>query len=211
MKVINPPISVISKITIDSDIDMLSTYQVKALASPASTEALRKGSQDITNAEIADAADIALSKLESFSKSVGVLKTADETVNNSDALQDDDHLKWTVAANEVWRFYMALKITTGSTPGFKLLFTVPTGGALIGWTAGDIGLLTNLASGLTGRDLTAFLAIAGAKTDVWLVIWGQYIGGANAGTVQLQWAQGVANASDTIVRKNSFILAHKLG
>ena len=139
------------------------------------------------------------------------LKTADETVNNSNVFQNDDHLKWTVAANEVWEFYMALKITTESTPAFKLQFTVPAGGALIGWTAGDIGLLVAYNTGLTERDLTASTFIAGGKADVWLVIWGQYIGGANAGTVQLQWAQNVANATDTIVRKNSFILAHKLG
>jgi len=140
-----------------------------------------------------------------------VRKTADETVNNSAVLQNDDHLFWTVAANEVWEFYMALKITTGATPAFKFLFTVPTGGAVIGWSAGDIGVLTVVGSGLTGRDLTASTPISGAKADVWLVFWCQYVGGANAGTVQLQWAQATANASDTIVRKNSFILAHKLG
>jgi len=44
---------------------MLTLYQVKRLAAPASGEALRKGNKDIQNAEVADAAAVALSKLAS--------------------------------------------------------------------------------------------------------------------------------------------------
>ena len=56
-------ISLQSDLTVDQDIDFLTLYQAKRLASPASGEALRKGNKDITNAEIADAAAIAISKL----------------------------------------------------------------------------------------------------------------------------------------------------
>lgn len=52
-----------SDISINSDLDMGSAYQVKALAAPASGEALRKGNKDIANAEIADAAAIAWTKV----------------------------------------------------------------------------------------------------------------------------------------------------
>lgn len=54
---------VTSELTVDEDLDFLTLWQAKRLASPASDEALRKGNQDITNAEIADAANIAISKL----------------------------------------------------------------------------------------------------------------------------------------------------
>lgn len=53
----------IGELIVDNDLDMLSTYQVKNLASPATGEALRKGNKDIANAEVADAAVIAYAKL----------------------------------------------------------------------------------------------------------------------------------------------------
>lgn len=55
--------SVISDVTIDQDLNFLGLYQAKNLHSPESGEALRKGNKDIGNAEIADAAAIALTKL----------------------------------------------------------------------------------------------------------------------------------------------------
>lgn len=55
--------SLSSQITIDGDLDLLSTYQVKNLAAPASGEALRKGNKDIANAEVANAAAIGHGKL----------------------------------------------------------------------------------------------------------------------------------------------------
>ncbi len=63
MRVGRGRISLQSDLTIDQDIDFLTLYQAKRLASPASGEALRKGNKDITNAEIADAAAIVISKL----------------------------------------------------------------------------------------------------------------------------------------------------
>ncbi len=53
-----------SALTIDSDLDFLGLYQVTNLAAPASGEALRKGNMDIANAEVANAAAIAESKLD---------------------------------------------------------------------------------------------------------------------------------------------------
>lgn len=63
MRVSRGKAAVISDLTIDEDLDFLTLYQAKRLASPASGEALRKGNKDITNAEIADAAAITISKL----------------------------------------------------------------------------------------------------------------------------------------------------
>jgi len=45
---------------------------------------------------------------------------------------------------------------------------------------------------------------------VWELIYLVYIGGGAAGNIQLQWAQGFADVSDTKVLANSFIIAHKL-
>lgn len=53
----------ISQIEIDQDIDFGDTYQVGSLHTPAADEALRKGNQDIADAEISDTAAIAYAKL----------------------------------------------------------------------------------------------------------------------------------------------------
>ena len=63
MRVGYPPVDHTSSLTVDADLDFSGVYQVKALAAPAATEALRKGSKDIANAEISDSAAIAYSKL----------------------------------------------------------------------------------------------------------------------------------------------------
>tara|TARA_Y100000310_G_scaffold325090_1_gene388048 strand:- start:2354 stop:3061 length:708 start_codon:yes stop_codon:yes gene_type:complete len=63
MNISSPSATLLSDLTIDSDLDMASTYQVKNLAAPASGEALRKGNTDIDNAEVAADAAIAGSKL----------------------------------------------------------------------------------------------------------------------------------------------------
>jgi len=65
MRIVRSPIRVTSGLTVDEDLDFLTLYQSKRLASPASGESLRKGNKDITNAEVADAAAIALTKLAS--------------------------------------------------------------------------------------------------------------------------------------------------
>jgi len=64
MNIVQPGVSALSGLTIDCDLDLSNTYQVKNLAAPASGEALRKGNADISNAEIAAAAAIAKSKLD---------------------------------------------------------------------------------------------------------------------------------------------------
>ena len=48
-----------------------------------------------------------------------VRKTADETVNNSNALQNDNHLLLALAANEVWQVELTLLLlSTSTTPDF---------------------------------------------------------------------------------------------
>lgn len=63
MKITRTPTTLTSKLTVDKDLDFGGDWQVADLASPASGEALRKGNQDIKNAEVADAAEIVYSKL----------------------------------------------------------------------------------------------------------------------------------------------------
>jgi len=150
----------------------------------------------------------------SLSDTKVVRKTADETVNNSNAIQDDDELVLPVGANEIWYIFMLLRITTVAAAAFDYLFTIPAGGSLKGADSSKIGAAVTAAEeyivpfDATGPEQR--LASAADKTDVWELIYLVYIGGGAAGNIQLQWAQGFADVSDTKVLANSFIIAHKL-
>ena len=137
-----------------------------------------------------------------------VTKTADETVNNSTTLQDDDHLVFAMAANTSYIIEAVFLLNaTGTTPDFKFGWTVPAGcamfwGLLTGtrWTGASVLLdetATRTSSGVNGTTGAAYRAFVR--------------NGANAGNLQLQWAQNVADASDSKVLKHSNLIIHSLG
>ena len=135
-----------------------------------------------------------------------IRKTADETVNNSDVLQDDDELLKAVGANEVWWIDMLLlAVSATTTPDINLGFTIPAGATLRSYV--KFGFITSSSVDATTSG-SAFQvdASGGSYYHTYLL----YIGGANAGTIQLQWAQWVATAEDTKILANSFMLCHKL-
>ena len=74
--------SALSELLVDADLDFLSSYQVKNLAAPASSEAIRKGSKDITNAEVSDTASIAESKLD-IAASITIVLTPNDNLQSS--------------------------------------------------------------------------------------------------------------------------------
>lgn len=131
-----------------------------------------------------------------------VRKTADETVNNSTTLQNDDHLLLAVAANEIWFISVFFIFNSTSVADLKYAFSLPTGA-----TAQKQHLLSAVA---TPSDATTATKLSGEGAIRWSRVYVLYIGGANAGNVQLQWAQWLAEASDTQVLTNSFILAWKV-
>lgn len=137
-----------------------------------------------------------------------IRKTADETVNNSVALQNDDALLFAVEANSVWEFIVILQFTSGSTPNLKVAIVVPAAASFIaikyGYSSTAVGIGFMVVSG-TG---TRFDGGEAALQEATLV--GVITNGANAGNFQIQWAQNTAEVSDTKVRTNSCIIAHKL-
>ncbi|MBI4496319.1 MAG: hypothetical protein HY689_00235 [Chloroflexi bacterium] len=139
-----------------------------------------------------------------------VRKTSDETVNNSNTLQNDDELFHALAANEVWEFRcLILRSYTDGTPDIKVAFTVPTGATLTWRTV-------TRAAGSATTDETPVGASGSAASQesivspMLMVLEGLVINGANAGNLQLQWAQNTAHASDTKVLANSVLILHQL-
>lgn len=139
-----------------------------------------------------------------------VRKTADETVNNSTTLQNDDELLLAVGANEIWVIRLAIiTISVSDTPDVKIAVTVPTGASFNGML-----FYHNAAFGDAHDEVTAATAarVVGATTGAYFeaILEGVIVVGATAGNFQLQWAQNVATAEDTTVKANSYLIATRL-
>lgn len=136
-------------------------------------------------------------------------KASDETVNNSDVLQNDDDLILPLAANEVWAFQCFLSYDSAANADIKVAFTIPAGASFV-WQpqyrdAADAWTVTTGVA--SGTSVTFGGAGAGTVRGVWIM--GFVINGANAGNLQLQWAQGTQQASNTIVKAGSWLLGYR--
>ena len=153
---------------------------------------------------------------------VPVRKTADETVNNSSVLQADDELKLNVGANEIWILTLyILQQSVSTTANIKFGWTVPAASSLkwgsdsMTGTAGQVGsgpLSTAKPGGgvAVSTEADSVVLATGNFTQL-LRLTGIYIGGANAGTVNLTWAQLTATIEDTKILTNSILVAQKIG
>lgn len=139
-----------------------------------------------------------------------VYKSANEIVNSSTTLQDDDALFLPLAANEVWAFTLFLLYDSDAAADIKFAFTVPSGATL---HARRLWYSYDYATILEGNYAAGDESPAGAPasgTPISLRSRGVVINGANAGNLQLQWAQRVNTAVDTIVKKGSWLKATRL-
>jgi len=133
-----------------------------------------------------------------------VVKTADEIVNNSATLQNDDELFLPVKANTRYYCEAYLKVTSGSTPDIDVTFTVPSG------ATGGHGVPTV-------NNASAFIAFGTAKmfgtdgTAQSLIFYALLTTSSTTGNIQLQWAQDTANVSNTTVHDNSCLILYEIG
>jgi hypothetical protein len=139
-----------------------------------------------------------------------VRKTADETVNNSDVLQNDDELFFSVGANEVWMFFALLKVYVDADNDIKFAFTAPSDGAINVYSVGKMVSLGAPLQAWVAAGAAFYELTAADKTNASVFLYGIYVGGAAAGNVQLQWAQNTASALDTKVLANSCLVAFKV-
>ncbi len=158
-----------------------------------------------------DGSDSKLISADDLLGRVIIKKDSDELVDNSTTLQNDDDFSFAIAANEVWVGRLFLKMEDeggGDTPGVKLSWSLPSGGAhfSIGSFYDDSTNALGEIQGGTG-DFMAF-GINFADNDFVIVDF-SIVNGANAGTVQFQWAQGTASTNGTIIAADSFMIAHR--
>ena len=142
-------------------------------------------------------------------------KTADETVNNSTTLQNDDHLVFPLFSNGVYDFECRLITSaTSTTPDFQAQFSVPSG-ATMNWGSDMFGHTTAANQvyywAPTITTATPNVLFTQTGNPFWgsnngttgSIFSGQIYTSSTAGNVTLQWAQGVANASDSKFLTNS--------
>ncbi len=135
------------------------------------------------------------------------VKTADETVNNSAIMQDDDHLTVTVEANTNYILDCIFIIDTTSAASWRAQFNAPTGTTLGATEIRNTSTFTAFGSGGFISNLnTIFENGAITYTGVsYFHLSGALFVGSTGGTFNLQWAQGIATAVNTILKKGSHI------
>jgi hypothetical protein len=149
---------------------------------------------------------------QSLNEPIIIRKTADEIVNNSSILQDDDHLFFAIGANEEWVFEVFLFVSAGSvTAELQVAVIVPTGASL------KFGLGAQAYIDVLGSaGIAPYVTASGSALNMDIAsgyvasLKGWVLNGATAGTVQVQWAQSTATVEDLTVAQGSFLIAHKL-
>jgi len=153
-------------------------------------------------------------------KTLFVRKTADEIVNNSTSLQNDDHLVLAVAADSVYIVEAFLIYRANVSADFKLAFTWPASATMsFGSIGGDLDagggdnntVKLQARQRATSGSTTLTYASIGTGSETSLRVTGLLITGATAGNLQLKWAQNTAHASDAILMEDSWLSLRKVG
>ena len=135
-----------------------------------------------------------------------IIKTADEVVNNSTTMQNDDHFSFTCPANKKCILSAQYFITNGQTAEFKAIVTASGATTVRGFGHGAIhdasytfnqdgigtAIRTQESSGATGEH--------GGMS-----IFGYVDPGASDRTVVIQWAQLTATAKNTTALSGSYM------
>jgi len=139
-----------------------------------------------------------------------VKKTANEIVNNSTVLQNDDQLALAIEANTTYKGKLRLIVNSPTTADFKCKFTFPAGmtASIEGYEGSSPGAASAVLVGPIDQTVTAVFSTVAA--DQILILEGTFTNGANAGTLQLQWAQNAAVVGDTTVKANSELELRKV-
>ena len=139
-----------------------------------------------------------------------IVKSNDETVNNSTTLQDDAALFWTPEPSSEWVFEMMIHFSSATTPDLKCAWTIPSPGSA---SQGTYLRTTGAALTMSAvSSLTTTVTADGAGATIQpLYFWGRVqVGSGASGNIQFQWAQNTLEVSDTIVYGQSWLVAHRI-
>lgn len=141
------------------------------------------------------------------------MKSTDNSLpNNTTTLTNDGELILPVGANTKYILVSSLQYDSSTTADISINFTTPSG-STGNWTSFGLDVTTG-AGAATGLIVTIASAIGGAAsaggTNVGarqlMLPMGSIVTGANAGNVQLQFAQRISDASTTTLRAGSWVM-----
>lgn len=145
-----------------------------------------------------------VSAIESFA-----YKAADQFVNAVATIANDTDLHLSLVANAVYKFEAYLVYDGSTTADMDVKWNVPTGitggwsGQLFGSGASTTNSVQDLGQHAWGSTVT--LGAVGVATEVCVPMRGLIIVGSTAGTLQLEWAQHVSDATNLTVRTGSYL------
>jgi len=130
--------------------------------------------------------------------------TADLTKNASTAFSDVTGVSFTVGASETWAWLCLVHGISSVAAQFKFTFTGPAAP-----TAVRFGLVsqTGVAAATSQAAFGSAVNCAGTTVDIGLHLFGLLRNGANAGTVQMQFAQQNSDATNSKVYAESSVIA----
>lgn len=140
-----------------------------------------------------------------------VRRTSNSSAKTNNTLANDDTLKLSVAANEVW-FFEGYLLPNGAntTMDMQIGWSVPASTTML-WGAQSSMQVAAFSEFSTGNTpfatLTESGALAFATTNVAFAaaIAGVIVVSSTAGTVNMQWAQNTTDAGNLVLNANSWI------
>lgn len=143
-----------------------------------------------------------------------VLKTADETVNASTTLQNDDALVFTAGATNSYLILAHLYYSSAAAADIKFAFTVPAGAVIrLSHDAGrDAAGSANIPDTVVTSSGTACGSHTGqgVGTTRYVLLTCYVRTTGTGGSMQLQWAQNTSDATNTVVHLGSSLLVTTL-
>lgn len=156
------------------------------------------GSQTLTNKTLTAPVIDTLAGVTGVGQQRYISKSVDESVTSSAVYQDDDQLTVSVVANATYKIEYFLRWTCGTTGGAKGQFVAPAGATFSSGTSAfaatplalmnDVGVTSSAQSSQALRLKTS----------------------GTAGSLTLQWAQSVSDATSTICKADSYILVTRV-
>lgn len=143
-----------------------------------------------------------------------VRKTANETVNNSATLQNDDELTLPALAGSVYFAELFIIHSADSAADMKFFLTVPSGAVLSFATLGPNASQTNRDSvtinQLAGSGSAISVGCFGVGSNQVTIVRASIKISSTAGSVTLQWAQSSAAVNNAVVNANSYMWLRRM-
>jgi hypothetical protein len=142
------------------------------------------------------------------------MRTTDATaVQSDDSPNNDDTLVQALPVSTRWALDVVLHYETGSTPDLEVAFTLPAGATLSWMAVGETNNVQTFELAAVNADATAVDTIGtGTALSTAESVWIRgVVEIVTAGSLAIAWSQDTSDASDTVVRENSYLLFKYLG